>query len=283
MPTDSAPPVVLVTGAAGNIGSHFAEHAAKRYRLKLMALPGDPKLDALRAFGDVVDADLDDLPRLKEVFAGVDVCLHLAGNPSPSAVWNDLLSTNIVGTYNVYAAAKATGCRRVVYASSIHAVSGYAVDVQVKTSEPVNPGDIYGVSKCFGEALAKYMAEQEGVGGVAIRIGGYQPPERIASDKGLWAVDAWVSPRDLNQLICLAIDRTDVKFAIVHGSSDNRFKRLDISDARTVLGYEPQDDAFVTHAPLRATNVSDMAFEHSLHDADDPVSKSGMREQSKMP
>ena len=86
----------------------------------------------------------------------------MAGDPSPSATWESLLPTNIIGTYNIFVAAKAAGCRKVIYASSIHAVSGYPADVQVKTDEPVNPGDLYGVSKCFGEALGRYMAEQEG-------------------------------------------------------------------------------------------------------------------------
>src|SRR3712207_7240554 len=49
--------------------------------------------------------------------------------------------------YHTFVAAKAAGCRRVIYASSIHAVSGYPAGVQVKTSEPVNPGDLYGVTR----------------------------------------------------------------------------------------------------------------------------------------
>ncbi len=101
----------------------------------------------------------------------------------PIALWKDLLEANIIGTYNVFVAAKAAGVRRVIYASSIHAVSGYPADVQVKTTEPVNPGDIYGVSKCFGEALARYMAEKEGVSAIALRIGAFQPLEAARDDK----------------------------------------------------------------------------------------------------
>src|SRR3712207_7646535 len=81
--------------------------------------------------------------------------------------------------YHTFVAAKAAGCRRVIYASSIHAVSGYPSDVQVKTSEPVNPGDLYGVTKCFGEALGRYMAEKEGLSVIALRIGAFQAPEAV--------------------------------------------------------------------------------------------------------
>src|SRR3712207_8094922 len=87
--------------------------------------------------------------------------------------------------YHTFVAAKVAGCRRVIYASSIHAVSGYAADVRVKTSEPVNPGDLYGVTKCFGEALARYMAEKEGVSAICLRIGAFQPHESAESEKGI--------------------------------------------------------------------------------------------------
>jgi len=104
----------------------------------------------------------------------------MAGDPNPHATWRELREANIDGVYNIFVAAKAAGCRRVIHASSIHAVSGYPPDVQVKTSEPVNPGDLYGVSKCFGEALARYMAVQEGLSAITLRIGAFQPLESIA-------------------------------------------------------------------------------------------------------
>jgi nucleoside-diphosphate-sugar epimerase len=126
---------VLVTGAAGNIGAYFAEHAPDRYELRLMVHQIDEDAEALKQFGEVVAGDLGDLEGLKRLCEGIDTVVHMAGDPSPSAVWEDLLEANIVGTYNMCIAAKAAGCRRVIYASSIHAVSGYPSDVQVKTSE----------------------------------------------------------------------------------------------------------------------------------------------------
>ena len=184
---------VLVTGAAGRIGSYFAQnHNPDRFALRLMVRQEDAaeNVEALHPFGEVAVGDLGDLEGLKAYFQGADTILHLAGDPGPSAVWSSVLENNITGTYNVFAAAKAAGCRRIVYASSIHAVSGYPTDVQVKTNEPVNPGDLYGVSKCFGEAMARYMAEQESVSAICIRIGSFQPLERA---------------RDANaRLVCLA-------------------------------------------------------------------------------
>jgi hypothetical protein len=265
---------VLVTGAAGNIGSYFAEHSHRKYDLRLLERDADDRAK-MEKFGEVVLGDITNLDRMKEVCKGVDTVLHLAASASPSTAWDDALSLNIVGTYNTFVAAKAAKCRRFIYASSIHAVSGYPPDVQVKTSEPVNPGDLYGVTKCFGEALGRYMAEKEGLSTIALRIGAFQPPEAAESEKGLAMIDAFVSQRDLNQLIEKCIDVENLKFAIFHGLSDNRFKRLDLSDARALVGYDPQDDAFELNVKTKGLKLSKVVQAHSLADG---KQKSGLRE-----
>jgi len=255
---------VLVTGAAGNIGSYFAAHAHEQYELRLMVQAPDEDAAALQAYGEVVTGDLADLDRLKELCQGMDTVVHLAADPSPSATWQSLLPSNIVGTYHVFVAAKAAGCRRVIFASSIHAVSGYPPDVQVKTSEPVNPGDLYGVTKCFGEALGRYMAEQEGLSAIALRIGAFQPTEAARQERSVHMLDAWVSRRDLTQLITRCIDVENIRFAIFHGLSNNRFKRLDISDARALVGYDPQDDLTEVNPTLQALDLAETVSSHSM-------------------
>ena len=265
---------VLVTGAAGRIGSYFAEQMHDVYQLRLMVRGDEDGRDKLSAWGEVVQADLADLDALKDVCAGMDTVLHLAGNANPAALWADLLHTNIVGTYHLFAAAKAAGVRRVVYASSIHAVSGYPADVQVKTTEPVFPGDMYGVSKCFGEALCRYMAEKEGVSAVAVRIGAFQPLATVQSERGLDFLDDFVSERDLTQLLQKCIDAEDLPFAILHGLSDNRFKRLDLSDTRAKVGYAPQDNSLTEMPGLR-----ELHLEAHADSEDGPMepSRSGLR------
>ena len=266
---------ILVTGAAGNIGSYFAEHAHDRYELRLMVLPSDDAT-AIQPFGEVVTGDLLDLDRMKELCTGIDTVVHLAANPDPSATWDSLLQDNIIGTYNVMVAAKATGCRRLIYASSIHAVSGYLPDVQVKTSEPINPGDLYGVTKCFGEAMGRYMAEQEGLSVIALRIGAFQPRESALGEQGVSMLDAWVSQRDLHQLIERCIDVENIKFAIFHGLSNNRFKRLDISDAREIVGYDPQDDLTAVNPQLKDLNLAETV---STHNRSGDEQESGIRDE----
>lgn len=266
---------VLVTGAAGTIGSYFARHAAKQYQLRLQVRELDEESSQLEQFGEVVVGELSDLEGVHKQCEGVDTVLHLAANPSPSASWQSVLDDNITGTYNVFVAARAAGCRRVIYASSIHAVSGYPADVQVKTSEPVNPGDLYGVSKCFGEAMGRYMAEQEGLSVIAVRIGGFQP-HATARKEDLGLLDAWVSPRDLQQLLQNSVDAEGISFAIVHGLSNNRFKRLDLTDTKELLGYNPQDDFTAENPLLQPLNL---AAEVNSHSQADEGQKSGIREE----
>lgn len=262
VPRDPAPKPrrVLVTGAAGRVGRAFAADAPDHLDLRLMVRPGE----SLETVHEVVEADLADLPRLKEVCAGIDTVIHLAGEASPLAEWSSLLPGNVVGTYNLFVAAKAAGCRRVVFASSIHAVSGHLPDVQLSPETPVAPGDLYGVTKCFGEALARYMAEMESLSAIVVRIGACQPAEWVSNPERLGNVDAWISPRDLNQLFVRCVDDESLRFAIVNGTSGNRFSRLDISSARDLLGYAPQDD--VAHENAALPDLHRRVATHSLRD-----------------
>jgi nucleoside-diphosphate-sugar epimerase len=255
-PSDGKPRKVLVTGAAGNIGSYYAEHGPAHHERRLMVRPGEKAGEKLARWGEVMEAELGDRARLIELCQGMDTVVHLAGDPSPGANWDHLLEANIIGTYNLMTAARAAGVRRVVYASSIHAVSGYPPDVQVKTGEPVNPGDLYGVSKCFGEALGRFFAEQEGMSVIALRIGAFQPLNVAAEPENANLLDAFVSRRDLNQLIVRCVDDRTLQFAIFHGLSNNRYKRLDLSDARALVGYEPRDDLAVENPQFKHTALA---------------------------
>ncbi|MFT3785841.1 MAG: NAD(P)-dependent oxidoreductase [Tepidisphaeraceae bacterium] len=265
---------VLITGAAGNIGSYLARDFASRYELRLMVKDQDD-VPALKPYGEVVLANVTDFDSMKRACDGIDTVVHLAASASPDSTWDSVLNLNLIGTYHTFAAAKACGCRRVVYASSIHAVSGYPADVQVKPTDPVNPGDLYGVSKCFGEALARYMAEQEGLSCIAIRIGAFQPLSSAEDPSGVSILDAFVSERDLAQLIQRCIDVENLRFAIFNGLSGNRFNRLDISSARELLGYAPQDDATRLNAVVKDAQLSEKVKAHSMQDESQ---KSGLRE-----
>lgn len=262
---------VLLTGAAGRLGSVLAPGLADRYDLRLTDVDNE-ELRALSAYGATIPADLTDLDAAKALCSGMDTVVHLAATADPSAAWDVLLPANIVTTYNVMVAAVNASCRRVVYASSIHAVSGYPPDVQVKTAEPVNPGNLYGVTKCFGEALGRYLAEQEGVSVIAIRIGAAQPLNLLRAAGCAPLLDVFLSDRDLAQLVERCIEASGVRWAIAHGLSDNRFKRLDLTDTRALLDYQPGDDA----AELTPV-VPEELLERPPHSTSDPAQQSGLR------
>lgn len=267
---------VLITGAAGRIGSTFARHAGGKYDFRLMVRGDEERIDQIRPFGEVVTGNLADLPRLKNICRGIDTVVHLAATPDPSAVWNTLLHDNIIGTYHMMAAAKAAGCRRVIYASSVHAVGGYPPGVQVKTTDPVNPGDLYGVSKCVGEALGRYMAEQEGLSVIALRIGAFQPVDAARRPEMIGVAEMFVSDRDLAQLIERCIDDATLRWAVFNAVSNNRFQRLDITDARELLGYQPQDDFTELSPAFKDLHLAEHLHTGSLRDKGQ---RSGLREE----
>lgn len=232
---------ILITGAAGRIGSALVEHldglAGTPYRLHL----ADLKASGARG----VALDITDPAACRRACGGIDTVVHLAADPSPQAAFEDLLPVNIRGTYNVFRAACDTGVRRVVFASSAQAVEGYPLDVQVRTNMPVRPANLYGVSKAFGEAAGAYFSYREGLQAVAVRIGAFAYPDkwRPANARDF---SAWASPADVCALLhrCIEADLGDEPFAIAHGISNNRYKRLDLSDTRSRLSYQPRDDAF---------------------------------------
>lgn len=235
---------LLLTGAAGRIGSAYYAHARDRYAFRLADRAGDAVAEMADGDDEALTLDVADLEACRAACAGIDTVIHLAADPSPGAdFYGSLLDNNIKGTYNIFQAASDQGCRRVVYASSVHAVLGYLPETQPQSTSPVRPLNMYGVSKCFGEAVAARFAYAEGLSSIAIRIGAYDTPKQKGDTPPRY-LDAYLSPRDMNQLLDRCIEADNVRFAIVHGISNNRFKAMDLSATRDLLGYEPQDDAF---------------------------------------
>lgn len=235
---------ILLTGAAGRIGTAFRAETGARYRFRLAdrlvaGLDATPGPDH-----EIMTLDVADLGACRDACRDIDTVVHLAADPSPAAdFYESLLDNNIKGVYNIFRAAKDAGCRRVVFASSVQAMLAYRPDVQLAEWSQVRPLNMYGASKCFGEAVAAVFAFSEGLSSISVRIGAYDA-EWLRRNPTASAVSAYVSPRDLNQLLIRCIDVQDVPFAIVHGLSNNRFKRLDPTGTRELLGYAPEDDGF---------------------------------------
>ena len=232
---------ILLTGAAGHIGRTFYEASRGRYRFVLTDLAPLPYEIAAT---DTFEATDLATPGAAAALAGrVDVIVHLAAESDETSAFEALLEPNIVATTLLLDAAARSGVSRFVYASSLHAVHGYPDDRPVAEGLPVRPTNVYGATKCYCEALCSCYAETTDLSVVVLRIGDF---EEYGSDEIRNAFDcsAWISPRDIAQLIRCSIEAPDVRFFIGHGVSNNRIKRLDLAETRRVLGYEPQDDAF---------------------------------------
>jgi uronate dehydrogenase len=224
---------ILITGAAGDVGGHLRRELAGRYALRLSDIRPVKNLVAGEEF---IRGDCASLKDMLRAAKGVAAVVHLGGF-SVEGPWEVILRANIVGAYNVFEAARRNGVRRIVFATSNHAVGFYRRDETIDHRVYPKPDSRYGVSKAFGEALGSLYADKYAMEVVCIRIGNLAPQP---VDKRRLSI--WISPRDLAQLVGIAIDRPDIHFEIVYGVSGNERSWYDNSNAER-LGYRPQDDS----------------------------------------
>jgi uronate dehydrogenase len=221
---------VLITGAAGDIGTRLRGLLKDTYRLRLSDLkrPGD-----LRNDEQFAQADLSDAAAVAEAVKGVDGIVHLGGI-STEAPWDAMLQSNIVGCYNLFDAAHRHGVERVVFASSNHAVGFYPRSRRIGVDAPVRPDSRYGMTKAFGEAVAALYAFKHGLRVTCIRIGNVS--DRPADRRRL---SIWLAPQDLAQLIRIGLEHPDIRYEIFFGASDNVRGFWDNEPAFR-YGYRPQ-------------------------------------------
>lgn len=222
---------ILITGAAGGLGRYLREELAGKYKLRLSDRIEIADLSADESF---VAADVTEPAGLTELANGCDAIVHLGGIPAEHD-WDPILQTNIIGTYNIYEAARLAGVPRVIFASSNHAMGFYPREQTIPANITVRPDSRYGVSKAFGEALASMYADKYGVHSLVLRIGNV---DRQPVD--VRRLSIWISPRDLAQLVVIGVEHPDVHCDIVYGVSDNARGWYDNSAAEK-LGYKPQD------------------------------------------
>lgn len=230
-----APRTVLLTGAAGGLGTLMRELLpAYGYKLRLsdvVPIPDAP---------DAIIADLSDREALREAVRGTDAVVHLAGI-SLEAPFDRVLRANIEGTYNLYETVLEEGVPRVVFASSNHVV-GYtswpeADRELIPVDTPRRPDTFYGLSKSFGEDLAQLYWDRHGLETVSVRIGSCFPEPTSVRMLALW-----MSPADGARLLHAALTAEEVGHSVVYGSSANTRLAWDLAPARA-LGYEPRDDS----------------------------------------
>ena len=228
-------PMVLITGAAGQIGTMLRPRLARPGRM-LHLLDVAP----LTAGRDeqAIRASVTDLDAMTEACRDAEAVIHLAGIPG-EAPWSEIREVNIDGTYAVFEAARRAGVGRVVFASSNHAV-GFSPRAEFPVPDYAFPAPdtYYGVSKVAGEALGALYHHRHGLDAICVRI--LTCAERPRSVR---ALSTWLSPDDAGRLFEACLSAPSPGFRVIFGVSANtRGGWVSLDEARA-LGYEPRDDA----------------------------------------
>jgi uronate dehydrogenase len=246
---------ILLTGASGGVGT--------RLRQLLPPIYPDLLLSDLKAPADLakderfIAADLADLAQVEAICEGVDGIIHLGGF-SVEGPWDAILQANIIGCYNLFEAARRKGVKRVIFASSNHAVGFYPRHTRIGPDVTARPDGRYGVSKVFGEAVGALYADKHGMKVTCIRIGNF-------GDAPLdhRRLSIWLKPEDLVQLCRIGLEHPDIHFEVVYGASYNERAWWDNSRAYE-LGYRPtgraedfREHAMAEQAKLKPDPVAD--------------------------
>jgi uronate dehydrogenase len=249
---------VLITGAAGNIGRTLRRHLRGRYRL--LRLTDIAPQEPAGAGEEVATVDIRDVDALAASMRGIDCVIHLAGVPEEDS-WERILPLNIQGCYNVFEAARREGVRRMVFASSNHAVGFHRRETFIDTQVQPRPDGRYGVSKVFGEAVARLYADKYALSVACLRIGSFRPDDRPSESRHLLT---WISHRDMAQLAMRCVEHPGYHFVVVYGVSNNLRNRWDNTPAK-FLGYRPQDDAEAFAAEVLASSPPEDPIAAQFH------------------
>jgi uronate dehydrogenase len=246
---------LLITGAAGGIGTRARTLFKGLY--PHLRLSDQKRPDDLAADEEFVVADLADMAQVEKAVAGVEGILHLGGI-SGEAPWERIHGANIAGCYNLFEAACRAGVKRVVFASSNHAVGFYPRRRKIGVDEPVRPDSRYGVSKAFGEAVGAFYAFKHGLRVTCLRIGNFGD---VPLDRRRLSI--WLHPEDFLQLVRIGLEHPDIRCEIFYGASDNERSWWD-NETAFRFGYRPQhraedyrDAAFAAQAKLPADPIGD--------------------------
>lgn len=225
---------LVLTGAAGRLGSYLREPLSKLAD-QLVSSDIAEGVGTLYPGETYVRADLREYDQIRRLLEGADMVVHF-GAYGDEAPFDTILGPNIIGAYNVWEAAYRNGLRRVVYASSIHAVGMHPRTDFIGTDARHRPDTYYGLAKCFAEDLASLYWDKRGLEAVCLRI------LSCAQVTNTRALGTWLSYDDLIHLVEQAIETPITGFSIVYGVSNNDRVPVDNANA-SFLGYRPKDNA----------------------------------------
>jgi uronate dehydrogenase len=229
---------LLLTGAAGTLGRQLAPGLVPlAQRLVVSDLPAPLARVRFPEAAKAVPCDLADTAAVLRLLQGVDAVVHMGG-VAVEGPWQPILQANVCGLHNLYESARRNGVKRVVFASSNHVTGCYPQTQTVRPDDPPRPDGNYGLSKLFGEGIARLYWDRWGIETVCLRIGTAEPEPQNRR-----ALATWLSPRDLLRLVTCALTAPGVGFLVAYGISANPRRFYDTQAAWQHLGYQPQDNA----------------------------------------
>lgn len=225
---------LVLTGAAGRLGSYLREPLSELCD-NLVSTDLVEGIGSTYSGETYIKADLANFDEVNALMDGAEIIVHF-GALSDEDTFDEILSSNIIGAYNVWEAAARNHVNRVIYASSIHAVGMYPKNEYIGINVPHRPDTFYGLAKCFAEDLASLYWDKKQVEAVCLRI---LSCAKVTSSR---ALGSWLSYDDLILLVKRAIDAPTTGFSIIYGVSNNDRTPIDNSEA-SFLGYKPKDNA----------------------------------------
>jgi uronate dehydrogenase len=226
---------IVLTGANGNLGQELREMLSGMCET-LVSTDIAQSVGELHANETFVQADLTEMSQIRPLLEGAELVVHF-GAVVDELPFDQMWGPNFMGSFNIWESARQLGVKRVVYASSIHAMGMYPKTTRIDTEMPHRPDTYYGFAKCFTEDLGRMYWEKEGIESVHLRI--YSATSRPGNAR---ALGSWLSFDDLRQLVRRSIDTPHVGFTVVYGVSNNDRSPVDNS-AAAFLGYRPDDNA----------------------------------------
>lgn len=236
---------VLLTGAAGTLGTAMRRELTG-WSEKLVLSDLVPITD-LAPHEEFVACDLADMDKVLSLVEGCDGIIHLGGI-SIEGTFDSILNGNIKGTYNIYEAARQKGVKRIIFASSNHVIGFHSREERLDDHSPLRPDSLYGVSKGFGELLARYYFEKFEIESALVRIGSCLPKPVDRRQ-----LSTWLSEGDFARLIKQAYTVNRLGCTVVYGASNNPWSWWDNSHAN-FIGWQPQDSSATYESEVLAND-----------------------------
>ncbi len=257
----STKPKVLVTGASGLLGGLAVKHLQHKYEFS--ALNRSRTADSAHTKSPPLDdsipwtqADISDFEAMRPAFEGVDMVVHMANYTADVESWEGHLNAGIIGTRNVYEAARLNGVKRIVFGSTGDTMTGWETDPpygylaagkydkakwgwpMVDQSWPVRPNSLYGSCKVFCESLGRFYSDKFDISVLVIRLGAVLEPDAPFLRRHYCG---WLGQKDYVSMVdkCLGAPMS-IRYDIFDAISNNRYKWRSTSHASEVLGWEPQ-------------------------------------------